>query len=43
MKSVVRGRPESLVALAVALALSPEIHAQTALVEVVVTGTRRAD
>lgn len=43
MKSVVRGKPQSLVALAVALALSPEIQAQTALVEVVVTGTRRAD
>jgi iron complex outermembrane recepter protein len=46
MISVVRGKPESLVAAAVALVLSQVAYAQTAqpeLEEIVVTGTRRAD
>ncbi|MGH8135522.1 MAG: TonB-dependent receptor plug domain-containing protein, partial [Steroidobacteraceae bacterium] len=41
MSTILRSRSVSLVAVAVALALGQEAYAQTALVEVVVTGTRK--
>ena len=41
MNSIIRPRPVSLVAAAVALAISGAAAAQTALIEVVVTGTRK--